>query len=66
MVEVIRVIIVLEAPVAGGCQDIIKQTPSIDPETGTPIVMVELSRSAASNRKATGKNIGNPQGCNAC
>lgn len=50
------------APVAGGA-DIIGASPSIDHQTGTPIVMVELDRSAASNfRQITGKNIGNPMG----
>lgn len=48
--------------VAGGA-DIIGASPSVDQQTGTPIVMVELSRSAAGSfRKATGKNIGNPMG----
>lgn len=50
------------APVAGGA-DIIGASPSIDHQTGTPIVMVELDRSAASHfRQITGKNIGNPMG----
>lgn len=50
------------APVAGGA-DIIGASPSVDHQTGTPIVMVELDRSAASNfRQITGKNIGNPMG----
>ncbi|GMN88957.1 protein translocase subunit SecD [Francisella sciaenopsi] len=50
------------APVAGGA-DIIGASPSIDHQTGTPIVMVELDRSAASNfRQITGKNVGNPMG----
>ncbi|AJI53066.1 protein translocase subunit SecD [Francisella philomiragia] len=50
------------APVAGGA-DIIGASPSIDHQTGTPIVMVELDRSAASTfRQITGKNIGNPMG----
>ncbi|QIV94722.1 protein translocase subunit SecD [Allofrancisella frigidaquae] len=49
-------------PVAGGA-DIISANPSIDQQTGTPIVMVELSRGAASNfREITGKNVGNPMG----
>ncbi|MBK2110362.1 protein translocase subunit SecD [Francisella tularensis] len=48
--------------VAGGA-DIIGASPSIDRQTGTPIVMVELDRSAASHfRQITGKNIGNPMG----
>ena len=48
--------------VAGGA-DIIGARPSIDHQTGTPIVMVELDRSAASHfRQITGKNIGNPMG----
>ena len=50
------------APVAGGA-DIIGANPSVDQQTGTPMVQVELDRSAASSfRKATGKNIGNPMG----
>ena len=50
------------AAVAGGA-DIIGASPSIDHKTGTPIVMVELDRSAASHfRQITGKNIGNPMG----
>lgn len=50
------------AAVAGGA-DIIGASPSVDHQTGTPIVAVELSRSAASNfRKVTSKNIGNPMG----
>ncbi|WP_265659023.1 protein translocase subunit SecD [Francisella philomiragia] len=50
------------ASVAGGA-DIIGASPSIDHQTGTPIVMVELDRSAASHfRQITGKNIGNPMG----
>ncbi|QIW09928.1 protein translocase subunit SecD [Francisella sp. LA112445] len=50
------------APVAGGA-DIIGASPSVDRQTGTPIVMVELSRSAATHfRKITGKNVGNPMG----
>ncbi|AJI56423.1 export membrane protein SecD [Francisella philomiragia] len=50
------------APVAGGA-DIIGASPSIDHQTGTPIVMVELDRNAASHfRQITGKNIGNPMG----
>ncbi|AIT10190.1 preprotein translocase subunit SecD [Candidatus Francisella endociliophora] len=49
-------------PVAGGA-DIIGASPSVDRQTGTPIVMVELSRSAASSfRKITSKNVGNPMG----
>ncbi|QIV95841.1 preprotein translocase subunit SecD [Allofrancisella inopinata] len=49
-------------PVAGGA-DIISANPSIDQQTGTPIVMVELSRGAASHfREITGKNVGNPMG----
>nr|AAX77996.1 unknown protein [synthetic construct] len=48
--------------IAGGA-DIIGASPSIDRQTGTPIVMVELDRSAASHfRQITGKNIGNPMG----
>jgi preprotein translocase subunit SecD len=48
--------------VAGGA-DIIGANPSIDQQTGTPIVAVELSRSAASSfRKVTTKNVGNPMG----
>ncbi|AFT92686.1 protein translocase subunit SecD [Francisella tularensis] len=48
--------------VAGGA-DIIGASPSIDRQTGAPIVMVELDRSAASHfRQITGKNIGNPMG----
>lgn len=48
--------------VAGGA-DIIGASPSVDRQTGTPIVMVELSRSAASSfRKITSKNVGNPMG----
>lgn len=50
------------AAVAGGA-DIIGASPSVDHQTGTPIVAVELSRSAATNfRKVTSKNIGNPMG----
>ena len=50
------------APVAGGA-DIIGASPSVDRQTGTPIVMVELSRGAASHfRRITGKNVGNPMG----
>ncbi|ASG68214.1 protein translocase subunit SecD [Francisella halioticida] len=50
------------APVAGGA-NIIGASPSVDRQTGTPIVMVELSRSAASHfRRITGKNVGNPMG----
>jgi preprotein translocase subunit SecD len=50
------------AAVAGGA-DIIGANPSIDQQTGTPIVAVELSRSAASSfRKVTTKNVGNPMG----
>ncbi|MFT4693143.1 MAG: preprotein translocase subunit SecD [Francisella sp.] len=50
------------AAVAGGA-DIIGANPSIDQQTGTPIVAVELSRSAASSfRKVTTKNVGNPIG----
>ncbi|MBK2356649.1 protein translocase subunit SecD [Francisella hispaniensis] len=50
------------AAVAGGA-DIIGASPSVDRQTGTPIVMVELDRSAASHfRQITGKNIGNPMG----
>ncbi|AFJ43720.1 protein translocase subunit SecD [Francisella orientalis] len=50
------------APVVGGV-DIIGASPSIDHQTGTPIVVVELDRSAASNfRQITGNNIGNPMG----
>ncbi|AJC48801.1 protein translocase subunit SecD [Allofrancisella guangzhouensis] len=50
------------ASVAGGA-DIINANPSIDHQTGTPIVIVELSRSAASYfREITGKNVGNPMG----
>ncbi|MED7789252.1 protein translocase subunit SecD [Francisella sp. 19X1-34] len=50
------------APVAGGA-DIIGASPSVDRQTGTPIVMVELSRSAATHfRRITGKNVGNPMG----
>ncbi|APC91848.1 MULTISPECIES: protein translocase subunit SecD [Francisella] len=50
------------AAVAGGA-DIISASPSIDRQTGTPIVMVELDRSAASHfRQITAKNIGNPMG----
>ena len=50
------------AAVAGGA-DIIGANPSIDHQTGTPIVIVELDRSAASYfRQITGKNIGNPMG----
>ncbi|BCL53008.1 protein-export membrane protein SecD [Francisella tularensis subsp. holarctica FSC022] len=48
--------------VAGGA-DIIGASPSIYRQTGAPIVMVELDRSAASHfRQITGKNIGNPMG----
>ncbi|OEZ33790.1 preprotein translocase subunit SecD [Francisella endosymbiont of Amblyomma maculatum] len=51
-----------DAAVAGGA-DIIRASPSIDRQTGTPIVMVELDRSAASHfRQITGKNIGNQMG----
>ena len=50
------------AAVAGGA-DIIGASPSIDRQTGTPIVMVELDRSAANHfRQITSKNIGNPMG----
>ena len=50
------------AAVAGGA-DIIGANPSIDRQTGTPIVAVELSRNAASSfRKVTAKNVGNPMG----
>ena len=51
-----------DAAVAGGA-DIIGANPSVDQQTGTPIVAVELSRSAASSfRKVTTKNVGNPMG----
>ena len=51
-----------DAAVAGGA-DIIRASPSIDRQTGTPIVMVELDRSAVSHfRQITGKNIGNQMG----
>lgn len=51
-----------DAAVAGGA-DIIRASPSIDRQTGTPIVMVELDRSAASHfGQITGKNIGNQMG----
>ena len=50
------------AAVAGGA-DIIGANPSVDHQTGTPIVAVELNRSAASSfRKVTTKNVGNPMG----
>jgi len=49
-------------PVAGG-SDIINASPSIDQQTGSPIVKVELSSTAArSFKEITGKNIGNPMG----
>ena len=53
----------LKGPAVAGGADIIGANPSIDHQTGTPIVAVELSRSAASNfRKVTTKNINNPMG----
>ena len=49
-------------PVAGGA-DIIGANPSIDQQTGFPIVAVELSSSASGHfREMTGKNIGSPMG----
>ncbi|GAB4223665.1 MAG: protein translocase subunit SecD [Francisella sp.] len=53
----------LNGPAVAGGSDIIGASPSIDRETGLPIVMVELDRKAASHfRQVTGQNIGNPMG----
>jgi len=53
----------LKGTAAAGGADIIGASPSIDHQTGTPIVAVELSRNAASSfRKVTTKNVGNPMG----
>ncbi len=50
------------APVAGGA-DIIGANPSVDQQTGAPMVQVELDTSAATSfRNVTGKNVGNPMG----